>query len=255
MSYVLEYAKSDKSSCTGKKDDCPSENYKIAKGELRLGVEVPNTGGSRWRHWVCVTSKVIENMQKDYSSPDQIQGWEDLRPEDQERVQRAWDEGEIPQAERPTPAAEHVRPVKKKMAELPATNEPKNKKKSTKTSNAESSTATVKDEEKATSLKDKPEVAKKETAVTGSRKSSRAVKTEEASDKESSSSTTNKKPTIAKKAKAEVTDKEVKDDITEANPKKKSPTSKASGSKKEKAIADEPKVAAFATRNKTVKNT
>lgn len=50
-------------------------------------------------------------MQQAFANPDQITGWQSLRPDDQERVQRAWDEGEIPANEIPEPAPEHIQPA------------------------------------------------------------------------------------------------------------------------------------------------
>ncbi|KAI9245709.1 hypothetical protein EDC94DRAFT_628077 [Helicostylum pulchrum] len=123
MSYRLEYAKSDRSTCNGPKSSCPSEDYSIGKGELRLGVEVLNIHGIKWRHWYCTTPKVLENMKSDFREPSGINGWQDLRPEDRERVQRAWEEGEIPENERPESAKEHATTNKRKHADIPATSE------------------------------------------------------------------------------------------------------------------------------------
>ncbi|KAI8080588.1 hypothetical protein BDF21DRAFT_419308 [Thamnidium elegans] len=123
MSYRLEYAKSDRSACNGPKSSCPSEDYNIAKGELRLGVEVLNIHGIKWRHWYCTTPKVIENMKSDFSDPSEINGWQDLRPEDQERVQRAWEEGEIPENERPESTKEHAAANKRKHTNTPVATE------------------------------------------------------------------------------------------------------------------------------------
>ncbi|GAA5807630.1 hypothetical protein MFLAVUS_001000 [Mucor flavus] len=123
MSYSLEYAKSDRSACNGPKSSCPSKDFGIAKGELRLGVEVLNIHGTKWRHWYCTTPKVLENMKSDFSEPSEINGWQDLRPEDQERVQRAWEEGEIPENERPEPAKEHATANKRRHSDTPATSE------------------------------------------------------------------------------------------------------------------------------------
>ncbi|KAI9344130.1 hypothetical protein BD770DRAFT_397761 [Pilaira anomala] len=124
MSYTLEYAKSDRSVCNGPKHTCPSKDHGISKGELRLGVEVTNIHGTKWRHWYCTTAKVIENMKSDFPDPSSINGWQDLREEDQERVQRAWDEGDIPENERPASAASNESNKRKE----PATDETANKK-------------------------------------------------------------------------------------------------------------------------------
>ncbi|KAI8977549.1 hypothetical protein BDF20DRAFT_573965 [Mycotypha africana] len=103
MVYILEYAKSDRSNCNGAKDLCPSRDRTIGKGDIRLGVEVAQFHGVIYRHWTCATPTVIENMKKSAGSVENIVGFDKLREEDQERVRRAWDLGEIPENERPEP--------------------------------------------------------------------------------------------------------------------------------------------------------
>lgn len=47
----------------------------------------------RWRHWYCVTSQVLGNLNKEFTSADQIDGFEELREEDQDRITKALEEG------------------------------------------------------------------------------------------------------------------------------------------------------------------
>lgn len=41
----------------------------------------------------CVTPAILRNIKDKLNGPDDIDGYEDLRPEDQEKVQKAWEEG------------------------------------------------------------------------------------------------------------------------------------------------------------------
>ncbi len=45
------------------------------------------------RHWGCLTSKVFANLQNDAPNPDDVDGFEDLRPDDQERIRKAYEDG------------------------------------------------------------------------------------------------------------------------------------------------------------------
>jgi hypothetical protein len=49
-------------------------------------------------------------MRSSHSDPSELEGWKDLREEDKERVERAWENGEIAENEKPEPAAEHSDP-------------------------------------------------------------------------------------------------------------------------------------------------
>lgn len=52
----------------------------------------------------CCSDQVFENMRKTISGPEELNGWNELREDDQERVRRGWNEGSIPDNERPDPA-------------------------------------------------------------------------------------------------------------------------------------------------------
>lgn len=49
----------------------------------------------------CTTPKVLANMREAMSSPEELEGFDLLRDEDKERIQKAWDEGEIAKDEKP----------------------------------------------------------------------------------------------------------------------------------------------------------
>ncbi|KAF9057243.1 hypothetical protein BJ165DRAFT_1322015, partial [Panaeolus papilionaceus] len=50
---------------------------------------------SAWRHWSCVTPEDITHIKQEYLEPSQINGYDMLRSEDKERVQKAWVEGKV----------------------------------------------------------------------------------------------------------------------------------------------------------------
>ncbi|RKF81410.1 putative zf-parp type zinc finger protein [Golovinomyces cichoracearum] len=65
MSYRVEVAPSGRAGCQS--TDCKKAAIKIGKNELRLGtwVDIPDRGGSwRWRHWGCVTGKILLNIRQ-----------------------------------------------------------------------------------------------------------------------------------------------------------------------------------------------
>ncbi|KAI7900063.1 uncharacterized protein BX663DRAFT_563509 [Cokeromyces recurvatus] len=117
MSYHIEYAKSDRSSCAGPKDICPAKDKTIDKGELRFGVEVPHLHGVTWRHWTCITETVVSNMKKAVSSPEEIKGFDEIREEDQERIRRTWEEGHVPDNEQPESYSEKSKDKEEKTDE------------------------------------------------------------------------------------------------------------------------------------------
>ncbi|KAL8293654.1 hypothetical protein RQP46_000355 [Phenoliferia psychrophenolica] len=94
--YRLEYAKSGRSACKGRKPCGPSTL--IRKGELRLGVIVQFGAygdGLQFRHWGCVTERQLQKMAKEYQSADEIEGFEDLLDEDKLRVTQAFQNRQI----------------------------------------------------------------------------------------------------------------------------------------------------------------
>ncbi|KAL5364324.1 poly polymerase and DNA-ligase Zn-finger region-domain-containing protein [Aspergillus floccosus] len=101
-SYRLEEASTSRAGCQNK--ECKDQKVKIQKGELRHGTWVENDRikAFMWRHWGCVTPKIISNLNEtieelsgDKKDPEAIDGFEDLSPENQERVVRALEQGHI----------------------------------------------------------------------------------------------------------------------------------------------------------------
>ncbi|KAL6301402.1 hypothetical protein BKA93DRAFT_901941 [Sparassis latifolia] len=92
--YRLEYAPSARGKCKGPK---PCAGTSIGKGELKMGSLVDFRGNTSftWRHWGCVTPKIIENMKKSFDEADDLDGFDDLKDEDQEKVRKAWEEGHV----------------------------------------------------------------------------------------------------------------------------------------------------------------
>ncbi|KAI0999163.1 hypothetical protein K3495_g9034 [Podosphaera aphanis] len=110
MSYRVEVSSSGRAGCQS--SDCKKAGNKIPKNELRLGtwVDIPDRGGSwRWRHWGCVTGKILQNIRNaldpsesgDYSwdALDGYQGEEksslEHYPDLQEKVRRVITQGFI----------------------------------------------------------------------------------------------------------------------------------------------------------------
>lgn len=92
--YRLEYASSARAKCKGPK---PCAGSTIGKGELRLGSIVDFRGNTSfaWRHWGCTTPKIISNMKASFESADELDGFEDLKDEDRERIRKAWEDGKV----------------------------------------------------------------------------------------------------------------------------------------------------------------
>ncbi|EIW80341.1 hypothetical protein CONPUDRAFT_27558, partial [Coniophora puteana RWD-64-598 SS2] len=69
----------------------------IIKGDLRIGSQysLPEGKAASWRHWGCTTPEVINNIKKALKSADDLEGFEQLRKEDQDRVRDAWLLGKI----------------------------------------------------------------------------------------------------------------------------------------------------------------
>lgn len=59
---------------------------------------------SAWRHWGCVTSKIIANMKKSFDEADELDGFEDLQEEDQEKIRTAWEKGHVAEEDIPLSA-------------------------------------------------------------------------------------------------------------------------------------------------------
>ncbi|KAK7039036.1 hypothetical protein VNI00_010428 [Paramarasmius palmivorus] len=102
--YRLEYAASNRAKCKG---------TPIAKGTLRFGTIVKFEGKQSyaWRHWGCVSKKQFENMKARSSDVSELDGYEDLKPEDQERVKKAYEDGHVAPEDIPESARKPLREV------------------------------------------------------------------------------------------------------------------------------------------------
>jgi len=177
--YRLEYASSARAKCKGTK---PCAGTPIPKGALRLGSIVDFRGNTSfaWRHWGCTTPKIISNMQAKFNDPEDLDGFDDLKEEDQERVRRAWTDGHVadedipPTARKPADAAdeEEEKPKKKrapakKKAEAKGDAEEKPKKKrATKPKKTEEEVEDEDEAEESVPVK-KPRSKKRETEENG----------------------------------------------------------------------------------------
>ncbi|KAH8102246.1 zf-PARP-domain-containing protein [Cristinia sonorae] len=101
--YRLEYASTGRAKCKGPK---PCQGSPIEKGQLRVGSLVDFQGNTSfaWRHWGCTTSKIFDNMKKTLSEADELDGFEDLKPADQEKVRKAWEDGHVADEDAPAGA-------------------------------------------------------------------------------------------------------------------------------------------------------
>ena len=94
MAYRVEYARSGRSACKG---PIPCKGTKILKGGLRLGtvIEIHGDTSLAWRHWGCVTDKIITNLRNSIGDPEDLDGVEELNEEDQKRISDAFANGHV----------------------------------------------------------------------------------------------------------------------------------------------------------------
>ncbi|KAI9371858.1 hypothetical protein BJX61DRAFT_484429 [Aspergillus egyptiacus] len=99
-SYRVELASTSRAGCQNK--ECKDQKIKIQKGELRHGswVDTENFQSFFWRHWGCVTPKIISNMKEIVEDGEErdlnrLDGFEELEPEAQEKVARALAQGHV----------------------------------------------------------------------------------------------------------------------------------------------------------------
>jgi len=90
--FKLEYASSSRSKCK-----VCSES--IGKDFFRIGEEVDFRGNKtlKWSHWGCLTEATVALLKKSYGEPTEIDGFSTIKDGEQEKVKRAWEEGEIPE--------------------------------------------------------------------------------------------------------------------------------------------------------------
>ncbi|KAJ2915166.1 hypothetical protein MD484_g5246, partial [Candolleomyces efflorescens] len=70
---------------------------KLEKGTFRLGslVEFQDKSSYAWRHWGCTTPKIISNLKVQYFKPSELDGYENLRAEDQAKIVKGWQDGHV----------------------------------------------------------------------------------------------------------------------------------------------------------------
>ncbi|KAF8521768.1 hypothetical protein BU17DRAFT_33599, partial [Hysterangium stoloniferum] len=104
--YRLEYASSNRAKCKDKLHFMESSGSTIAKGELRLGSQVDFRGNTSfaWRHWGCTTPVIIAKFKDAFASADELDGFEELKEADQERVRKAWEDGRVAEEDIPATA-------------------------------------------------------------------------------------------------------------------------------------------------------
>ncbi|EJT99408.1 zf-PARP-domain-containing protein [Dacryopinax primogenitus] len=88
--YRIEYASSARSKCKGPK---PCSGSPIAKGIMRVGtlVDIKGIQSFQWRHFGCVTDRFMGNILKSVGEIEELDGYEDLKLEDQEKVKKAFE--------------------------------------------------------------------------------------------------------------------------------------------------------------------
>ncbi|KAL4448479.1 hypothetical protein ABPG75_005698 [Micractinium tetrahymenae] len=139
--YKAEYAKSGRATCAG---PCSSP---IAQGELRLGSPVGfgDAVSYKWRHWACITEKVLSNIRakvEEHGLDAALAGLNELRPEDQQRVRRWLEEGPSDDDEK-----EVVAKAKPEAAAVPAVKTPRKRAPSKKAVEAKEAEAELEEED------------------------------------------------------------------------------------------------------------
>ncbi|GFF41425.1 PARP-type zinc finger-containing protein C2A9.07c [Aspergillus udagawae] len=208
--YRLEAASTGRAGCQNK--ECKEEKLKIGKGELRLGtwVDTERFQSFFWRHWGCVTPKIIGHLNEaveeasgDSKDLDAIDGFEELPSEYQEKVRKALEQGHVDDEDwkgdtemnRPGMTGFRKRAPKKKKADDEEADTASEKEEKTPKSKKRGRTQTDKDkpEEKAT-------VPKAKRAKKGSR-AKQESDTEDDDDlqQESDEEEVQPKPTVTKR--------------------------------------------------------
>ncbi|KAI0053112.1 zf-PARP-domain-containing protein, partial [Auriscalpium vulgare] len=92
--YRLEYATSNRAKCKGPK---PCQGTTLVKDSLKLGSLVDFRGHTsyQWRHWGCTTPKLIANIKKQFEDAADLDNFEALKPEDQAKIKKAWEDGRV----------------------------------------------------------------------------------------------------------------------------------------------------------------
>jgi len=59
---------------------------------------------SVWRHWGCVTPKIISNIKNSVGDVEDLDGFDDLKDDDKDRLRHAFEEGKVADADIPATA-------------------------------------------------------------------------------------------------------------------------------------------------------
>ncbi|KAL1744568.1 hypothetical protein HDZ31DRAFT_38296 [Schizophyllum fasciatum] len=110
--YRVEYATSSRASCKGdalpqvSRGNSQSSGTRIEKGALRLGSVVDFRGNTSfaWRHWGCTTDKVLANIKEQFPDPSEVDGYDELKDEDKERIATAYEAGHVAEEDIPETA-------------------------------------------------------------------------------------------------------------------------------------------------------
>ncbi|KAK0262423.1 hypothetical protein LTR91_014701 [Friedmanniomyces endolithicus] len=100
MSYRVERSKTNRAGCRA--PHCKDAGIKIDKDDLRQGVlvTIKEHTSWMWRHWGCVTPEIIRNWKTSSDGDmDMVDGYEDLPSDLQEKVQRAFEQGHVDDAD------------------------------------------------------------------------------------------------------------------------------------------------------------
>jgi hypothetical protein len=92
----------------------PCKGTAIGKGELRLGSLVDFRGNTSWyapivsirctqilpvtrawRHWGCTTKKIIGNMKNSFDGAKDLDGFDEISEDNQNKLIAAWESGEV----------------------------------------------------------------------------------------------------------------------------------------------------------------
>ncbi|KAJ9667964.1 hypothetical protein H2201_001769 [Coniosporium apollinis] len=94
--YRIELSPNNRAGC--KDTECKNNGVKILKGECRLAtlIEIQEKQSWAYKHWSCVSPKVISNMQVHCQGDlSLIEGYEEMPDEWQDKIARALEQGHI----------------------------------------------------------------------------------------------------------------------------------------------------------------
>jgi hypothetical protein len=235
--YRLEVASSGRAGCQNK--ECKDEKIKIDKGDLRLGTWVDNEKFQSffWRHWGCVTPKIIASLieiseetsdgNRDYTLLD---GYDDLSSEHQSKVREALEQGHVADSEwrgdqelnRPGKTGFRKRATKTKG---PADNDDADEKKADKAKSAKSAKSKAENPKAKKSEIEKSKVGNQKTEKPNAKKRAHSNKNDDepVDDADSPSAKKPKKESTGKKTASNPPDssakaKKARTDLAEAEP-------------------------------------